>query len=108
MRRLTILLGVVENLYRGLFFFTLVVLGLYVLGNLQDYTDSTQIMLLDIVRGASITGVMLGLYSLSYRVFLVSTGRRGSVLPLVENALALLANTGLLLGLAALQSWLRV
>jgi hypothetical protein len=108
MRRLTILLAIVENLYRGLFFFTLVVLGLYVLGNLQSFMDPTQIMLLDIVRVSSLTGVILGLYSLTYRIVMLANGRRSSVVPLVENAMALVANTALLLGLAALQSWLQM
>ena len=97
------LLAVVCDVHRGLFYFCVLVLGLYAIGNFQGFLDATQLMLLRVVRGAALLGVLFGLYAVAGRFLL----QRRFIGALLWEALLLLGNAATFLVLALLLVWLQ-
>ena len=97
------MLAIVSDVHRGLFYFCMLVLGLYGIGNFQGFLDTTQLLLLRVTRAAALVGVVFGLYAVIGR--LITQRRR--VGALLWEILLLLANATIFLVLALLLSWLQ-
>ena len=55
---------ILEGACRALFFFTIFVLGLYFLGNYQEFLDSSQNLLLRVLKTVSLLTALVSLYYL--------------------------------------------
>ena len=58
-----------------LFFFSLLVLSLFLLGNFQNFLDSTQTMLLSIFETTSLLYIVAVLFNVVVRIVLAAQGR---------------------------------
>lgn len=100
-------LKMAARLTRSLFLFCVLVLVLYLLGNFQEFLDDNQLMLLRVVRVASLVGALLGCYCLGFRAWLAIRGAPLRGVRLATDVLLLAANVVFLAGVEMLFAWLQ-
>jgi hypothetical protein len=99
---------VTTRVYRSLFLFCVLVLVLYGLGNVQEFLDGNQLMLLAVVRGTSLAGTVLAGYCMGFRALLAVRRARHVGRSLALDALLFAANAALLVGVEMILAWLQV
>jgi hypothetical protein len=102
-----VLLAVAARIFRSLFLFCVLVLILYLLGNYQGFLDSTQIMLLRVIRTSALAGSLLGFYSLSFRLYRALRRIGGSLTAILADAAILALDLVLLVGVELLFAWVQ-
>lgn len=91
------------------FFFvsSLLALFFYVIGNFQDFLDSTQLFLLSLLHITLVLELVSGLYLAVMLIARSVRERRFFVVRFVLVLLSMVVCSGLLLALGVIQSWLR-
>ncbi len=89
-----------------LFLFTLLCISLFLLGNFQDFLDSTQVFLLHLFEISSVAFVMASLYYIGVLIVLASRGRRLQTLRLVLAAAGVVAFSALYALVRFFLAWL--
>ena len=91
-----------------LFFFaiSLLLLLLYALGNFQEFLDSTQTFLLQLLTGASLLEVLVASYYLAFLGFWAVKYRRRYLIRIILTVLALVLWCAVFLGVKFLSAWL--
>lgn len=91
-----------------LFFFSLLVLSLFLLGNFQNFLDTTQTLLLRIFETSSLLYVVAALYNVILRIVLAIKKRvRWHTLPAVTTLLGAVFLFASYLAFGFLFAWLR-
>ena len=101
------IISLIERCIGFLFLFSIILLGLYLLGNFQDFLDRNQQLLLKSIEYCCLLGGIISLYFLIYRFF--SPVMKISLKPgiIIINLLILAYNTGIYLALKLLTVWLQ-
>lgn len=91
-----------------LFFFSLLVLSLFLLGNFQNFLDSTQVILIHIFEGSSLLYVVTALYFVGLRIVMAIRRRlRLATLPVVVSFLGAVFLFAVYLFFGFLVAWLK-
>lgn len=91
-----------------LFFFSMLVMSLFLLGNFQSFLDTTQTMLLAIFEGSSLLYVVAALYWVVVRIVLaVRRRRRVNIVGVVLSLLGVAFLLGAYLVFGFLIAWLK-
>lgn len=89
-----------------LFMFSLIAFGLFLLGNLQEFLDSTQIMLIRIAGVSAFFFIVCGLYFLGIAVVLAVRGQRVGWYRVLLVVIGIALSTAIVLFSNFLQSWI--
>ncbi len=89
------------------FLFTLLVFFFYLLGNLQDFLDSTQLFLVFLLNLSLILQIVTSVYFAGFLVMRSIKEKRVFVARFVLLALSMFFSLGLLAAVRFLQSWLQ-
>jgi hypothetical protein len=101
------ILWLTERVGRLLTLFSLILLGLYLLGNFQDFLEQTQRALLRGLEYCCLVGGLAGLYSVVYHVGLLIARRRPALGRLLVSLLMVVYDFGIYGSLKLLAVWLR-
>ncbi len=91
-----------------LFQFSLIVLGLYVLGNFQKFLDLSQNILLQSLIVSSLLGGILSLYSMLYQIVSWFMFKRVHIMKVIYCLLLLLFNSAVLVLFKFFVSWFQI
>ena len=110
MKAYPFLLHVSSFVGRAVVFFFVISLLLcffYVLGNYQDFLDSTQLFLLSLLRVSLGLEIVCGIWCAGFLAFRTARERRPFLVRWILLVLSLLCCSGLLLALRFVQQWLQ-
>jgi len=91
-----------------LFQFSLIVLGLYVLGNFQNFLDLSQNILLQTLIISSLLGGILSLYLMLYQIASWFMVKRVHIMKFICSLLLLLFNSAVLVLFKFFISWFQI
>jgi len=99
---------VLEKVRNFLFVFSILLLVLYILGNLQNFLDRSQIVLLKVLMVATLIGGILSLYSFLYRMIFGALHGRFSFGRIFSCILIFLFNASVLIVLKFFSAWFQI
>ena len=85
--------------------FSLLILFLYIIGNYQEFLDSSQFMLLKILEVVSLFGGISGMYYIFFLFFVAITEKKLMVLRFVLTIISIFLCIFLFAGIKFLSSW---
>ncbi|MBA7659228.1 hypothetical protein ES703_67202 [subsurface metagenome] len=109
MRRVFLLTTLYEVISRGTIFFfiqSVILFSLYLLGNFQEFLDSTQIFLLKLLEVSLLLEVFLGIFHIVLIFFIDQKKHR--FLKLILSFISVLFCYSLLLGFKFLAAWFQL
>ena len=104
----TWVISVLEKVRNFLFVFSILLLVLYILGNLQNFLDRSQIVLLKVLMVATLIGGILSLYSFLYRMIFGALHGRFSFGRIFSCILIFLFNASVLIVLKFFSAWFQI
>ena len=96
-----------ERSARFLTLFSLVLLGLYLLGNFQDFAADNLRYLLKALEFCCLIGALISIYALVYYIFHSVSRKTAYLGKIIVSTLSALYNAGIYLALKFLAAWLQ-
>jgi hypothetical protein len=85
--------------------FALLVLFLYIIGNYQEFLDSSQLLLLKILEVVSLFGAIIGMYYIFFLFFIALLEKKIFILRFILTFLSIIVSIFLFSGIKFLSSW---